>query len=285
MKKNLASKAKVMFVNKWIDLSTDGLFECNLVKSSLYSDFSLVIDIYDLDNQVHPEGHLGWWKFPIVELDEKIKGSLKLNKKNVSVSLGKRQPCDKWLNNNNMNFKRLVVNVVLRSNITNAIIYLDRIPAFKGASDYLIFQQKFSRDWQSPSYASAGYILPQHTTIRLVSRNIFLKDAVGTFCLEIYRALKQNNIPVELYAEEYELSLNDFIRKIDFIYDDVIPNDQLLFFMSTFDPSLNKLLDDPRNQKGPSHSKHVQKLFYRQLMDQDLLQDSLHETYTVDYGL
>ena len=48
MKKNLASKAKVMFVNKWIDLSTDGLFECNLVKSSLYSDFSLVIDIYEV---------------------------------------------------------------------------------------------------------------------------------------------------------------------------------------------------------------------------------------------
>ena len=72
MNKSLASKARVIFVNKWIDLSADGLFECNLIKSSLYSDFSLIIDIYDLDNQVHPDGHLGWWKFPIVELDEKI---------------------------------------------------------------------------------------------------------------------------------------------------------------------------------------------------------------------
>ena len=50
----------VFFTKSQIELMAGGGFECTLSIASNDSDLSLSIDIYDLDNAVHPEGHLGW---------------------------------------------------------------------------------------------------------------------------------------------------------------------------------------------------------------------------------
>lgn len=233
---------KVVFVKPLIDLTTGGQFECVLSTSTASADLSLVIDIYDLDNPVHPEGHLGWWQFPLTQLSEFVAGRVSLTANGVACDLDGAQPVHLWVNDQKVEFRRLAVNAVLRSNITNGIVYLDKVPAFRDPSDRDSFRLGFSRNWHHPTYASASFVSPQETTVRIVSRNIFLKDAVGNFCLELYRALKQNDIPVALYAEQFDLSLNDFVRRVDLISEEATTRDQLLYFSSTYDPALEKLL-------------------------------------------
>lgn len=249
MTESAASINTVVFADPLIDLTAGGAFVCVLSTSIPIADLSLVIDIYDLDNPVHPEGHLGWWQFPLAQLGERVSARVFEAANGVLCELEGAQPVHQWVNDQKVEFKRLVVNAVLRSSITNGIVYLDKVPAFKDASDRDSFRLGFSRDWQQPIYAPSSFVAPEGATVRIVSRNVFLKDAVGNFSLELYRALKQNDIPVALYAEQFDLSLNDFVRRVDLITEETTPNDQLFYFSSTFDPALDKLLHLPFARK------------------------------------
>ncbi len=232
----------INFVNSEIVLADGGLFECRLSTQAIDSDLSVVIDVYDLDNPVHPDGHLGWWKFPVNRLSNFEKGLLSIEGGIVHCELGELPPAHFWENDCKVPFKRLVINAVLRANITNAIVYLDKVPAFKSRKDLAKFRTGFSREWSLPRFATLTYVFPRTSTVRIVSRNIFPRDAVGNLCLDVFKLLQQNNIPVEIYAENTDLALNDMVRRVDRLVTDIAADDQLLYFFSTFDPNLEHLL-------------------------------------------
>lgn len=241
--------AIVMFTEPLIDLTTGGDFDCILSIAIPASDLSLVIDIYDMDNPIHPEGHLGWWKFSLTQIGERFSAYISHSDHGLLCEIKGMKTVSQWVNEGNVEFKRLVVNAVLRSNITNGIVYLDQVPAFKNSIERDTFRMGFSRDWNSPSYAPASFVMTEGVTIRIVCRNVFNNDAVGNFCLEVYRCLKQNGIQVALYAENFDLTLNDFIHKIDHIFQNAKSSDQLLYFSSTYDPALGGLLSLPFARK------------------------------------
>src|SRR4051812_37940165 len=65
------------FAQTEIVLDRGGAFSIELSgETRLASDVSLVIDIYDLDNFVHPEGHVGWWRYDLQQLPEHATGRI-----------------------------------------------------------------------------------------------------------------------------------------------------------------------------------------------------------------
>lgn len=230
-------------------LDKGGVFEILFSKAVMGTGGYLVIDIYDLDKPVHPEGHLGWWQFPVDSLFMNAKGNVSLKGGKIGLTLENCTPSHSWINELKISFERLVVNAVLRDSITNAIIYLDKIPAFKNIKDLAIFRESFNIDWNVPKYATPGYVLSKECTIRLVSPNIYPGDAVGNLCLEIYRMLRQNNIAVEMYAENYDLTINNIVRRINRLKSDSSVADRLLYFCSTFDPFLEEILALPMDSR------------------------------------
>jgi len=241
----LEMQPKVNFVNKEILLTKEGSFELCFSEGVSSADVSLVIDIYDLDNPVHPEGHFGWWQFSVDSIKNSVSGSLTLQNGKLELRLDDLSVLNHWLNEQEVTFSRLVVNAVLRDNITNAIACLDKVVAFKDSRDLAKFRGGFNRNWDTPRYATANYIFPKDRTIRLVARNLYAGDAVGNLCLDIYRMLLQDDIKAEVYAENFDLSLNDFVRRIDSLKDETRHKDQLLYFYSTYDPYLEYLLSIP----------------------------------------
>lgn len=250
MRKSQNNACMLSFSVSEILFSTECTFELNLLPMSLGSDLSLVIDIYNLDNPVHPDGHLGWWKFSTNTLDTIVTCTFVVNKGVISVTMDGKDPSHKWVNNQNVFWDRLIVNAVLRSSITNAILYLEKVPAFKNKKDLLSFRESFHRDWNVPQYSNPGYVFPRgQTVVRLVSRDIFPRDAVGNLCLEIFRLLRQNKIPSEIYAENSDLSLNDIILRVDRLEADTSSNDFLFYFFSTYDPNLEMIRNLPFRRK------------------------------------
>ena len=237
------------FKTSEILLNEGGLFTIQLSKGLANSGAHLVIDIYDFDNPVHPDGHLGWWQYPVDSLTDTAEGSISVTGGNVEVTLEGLAPIDSWTNTAMVPFRRLVANAVLRDGITNAILYLDKVPAFQVADDLSKLRSAFNRDWTIPKYKPAGVVLHEDCTIRIVSPNLFLKDAVGNLCLDFYRMLRQNNIPVELYAENCDLAINDIARRMNRLNGDATDDDRLLYFCSTYDPHLEDLLSIPAAQK------------------------------------
>ncbi|MGB7249650.1 MAG: glycosyltransferase family 4 protein [Phormidesmis sp.] len=232
----------VRFVSPEIILSDAATFELALSAQVWKKDISLVIDVYDLDNPVHPEGHIGWWKFSGDRLQEHLQASIEnIDSENVQITLNQAASQESWVNEETVFFKRLVFNAVLRSNVTNAIVYIDKVPAFKGVEEAAEFRSVFDRNWEQPRLAYLSYVFPKSSTVRLVSRNIFPYDAVGNLCLDVYRLLRQNKIAVEMYAENTDIALNDIVHKEELLYESVSADDQVLYFFSTYDPNIPKI--------------------------------------------
>ncbi len=236
------SACSVMFEQYEITAENGGQFSLRFVGDLRRADVFLTIDIYDLDNEVHPTGHVGWWRFAVETFGGRISGRVRLVKGDVDVSFVGVTCEDRWVNEIPMLPNRCTVNAVLRVKSTNSIAALDQIPAFAEPQHQLEFRSRFSRDWLVPRFAPPQYILPPRVTVRIVSQNIHLHDAVGNLCLDLYRMLRQNAVAVEVYANHFGLELNDIVRPINRLSLDANKNDHLLYFYSIFDRHLDDVL-------------------------------------------
>jgi glycosyltransferase involved in cell wall biosynthesis len=238
-----ASACSVMFEHYEILAEGGGDFALRFLGDVSDADVFLTIDIYDLDNPVHPAGHVGWWRFPVEALGERISGQVHVRNDGIDVSLVDVVSEDHWINEPSRFPSRAIVNAVLRSKSTNSIVSLHQISAFATVQDRSEFRSRFNRDWQVPRFASPHYVPPARTTVRIVSQSIHLHDAIGHLCLDLYRMLRQHGIAVEMYAEQFNLELNDIVRPVSRLSSEGKKDDYVLYFFSIFDKYLPEILN------------------------------------------
>jgi glycosyltransferase involved in cell wall biosynthesis len=227
-----------------IVLDQGGAFSIELPDATLISNVSVIIDIYDLDNPAHPEGHIGWWRYELEQLGRQASGNLSLDEAgDVSPAIQGTTPADQWRNPNHIDWKRLELLIVLRSTITNAILSVDRIPALPSDQDLATFRSSFDRNYQSPRYAPPHALLPADRNIHIVSRNMLQRDAVGNLCLGLYRMLRQHQASVHLFGDDFDLVMNDIINRRETLPSAVGPDDIIIYFFSTYDRHLPALVD------------------------------------------
>jgi glycosyltransferase involved in cell wall biosynthesis len=228
---------------KEIVLERGGRFSLTLPEK-IAPDFFLVLDIYDLDRPVHPEGHIGWWRYDVGLLSRHPTGRLSIDGSGaVFPTIDGVAAVDEWRNQTTIEAKRLELLIVLRSAITNAILSVDRVPVTYSERDLELFRSGFDRDYRSPRYAPPHYMLSGSRGVHVVSENIFQRDAVGNLCLALYRMLRQHGISVHLFAKQFDLVTNDVIVRRELLVSNVKPEDTVVYFFSTYDNDLDGLLD------------------------------------------
>ena len=211
-------------------------FSVELGTRTRAAELSLVIDVYDFDNPVHPEGHLGWWSFPLAALD--LPAQVQLSLADGNVTINGQSSTASWSNPDFAATSRLVVNAVLRSATTNAIVDLDRVPAFTDPADLAALRAGFDRDWSAPRYAPVQILPAAGETVHIVAPDLALRDGVGNLCLELYRHLRQNNVPVMLHAARADFAIGDLVSPYKALPERVGAADRVIYFYSTHDPLL-----------------------------------------------
>ena len=239
-----AAVVAVTVVEKEIVLDRGGAFSLNLSVESIAPDVFLVLDLYDLDSPVHPVGHVGWWRYEIAQLPRSPTGRLILNKSGeVRPHFEGVEATDQWRNPAKAPPTRIELVIVLRSAITNAILSLDRIPVLRSFADLEAFRSSFDRNYQSPRFAPPYYVVPANRQVHIVATNIFHRDAVGNLCLGLYRMLRQHQVGVQLFAENFDLAMNDVIDRREDLLSRLKPNDIIVYFFSIDDSSLADLAE------------------------------------------
>jgi glycosyltransferase involved in cell wall biosynthesis len=224
-------------------LDLGGSFSLRLPSERSNADTFLVLDIYDLDNPVHPDGHVGWWRFEIEQLPEKLDGSLvRGTDGTVVLKIDGAVAVDRWQNPNRIVASRLELLVVVRNTITNAILSIDRVPVVQSNLELQNLRSLAERVFQENQYVSHDHRLRSDRTIHIVSRSIFERDAVGNLCLALYGLLLRHGVPAKLYADEFRIAMNDIIDRRSSLSTRVGPNDVILFCFSTYDPGLEEVL-------------------------------------------
>src|SRR5581483_9782661 len=175
-----------------IVLDGGGRFTIRLPEARATADALLVLDIYAVDNPVHPEGHIGWWRYEIGQSPQHLAGIISRDREGrVAPEIEGAAPVDSWCNPAAPDVRRMELLVVLRSSITNAILSKDRVPVLVTAEDLREFRSRVARDPLEPSYRRAVHDLPAGRTIHIVSKGMFERDAVGNLCLGLYKLLTQ----------------------------------------------------------------------------------------------
>src|SRR5690242_6876308 len=89
-------------------LDSGGSFSIQLPSERRTGGAFLVVDIYDLDNSVHPEGHVGWWRFEIDKLPGTLHGHVVRGEDGViSLKISGAGPFDEWRNPRRIEAPRL----------------------------------------------------------------------------------------------------------------------------------------------------------------------------------
>ena len=242
---DLALEALVSFDKNQIILENIEEFKITLSDSVDNLKVSLIIDVYSLEDQRHPEGHIGWWKFELNENINELEGKLKLNEGSFGCELLGCALLDSWQNPKKINTVSYIVNAVLRSDLTNAAVYIDKIPCFEYEADANFYRSQYNRKLNEPLYEFGTTLIDPNLNVRIVCPDVYVKDAVGNFCLDTHKLFRQQNISSSIYAKEFDLSLNDFIQKIERLENDFGENEVLFYFASTFFPELDKVLSLP----------------------------------------
>jgi glycosyltransferase involved in cell wall biosynthesis len=232
------ASAWVAFAARGIDLSAGAAFVLDL--SPGLRD---VVDVYDLDDPVHPRGHLGWWQFPIEGHGQRIEGALVRDGDMFVPRIASAEPSKVWINERQPRCVRFVVIAALRARPTNALVDMDRVPAMADASALAAFRAGSRLGLSADGLARPDFAVPAASTVRIVSHHIVDRDAVGNLCIDLHRLLRAAGVPCALYAHHFELAYDDTVRRKRLLAGEITPADQLVYMHSTFDPDLPHLLE------------------------------------------
>jgi glycosyltransferase involved in cell wall biosynthesis len=246
---NVAVSARsAMFEQTEVVLETGGRFSFSFDGQFAFDShgqqpqLNLVIDVYDLDSPVHPDGHLGWWRYQLEELARRPGGQLSIAEDGIAtIELDHARPLDCWRNDKPVHANRLLLLLVLRSSITNAIVAIERVPVLRSQDDLASFRATVLQGVDTPHYTPPQFILPSMTRACIVARNIFPRDAVGNLCVDLYRMLRQQGTDVLLFADDFDLAMNDVIRRQERLADHLTPDDTIVYFFSTYDDDLARI--------------------------------------------
>lgn len=246
MTSDKSPKPTAVFRNLDVVIDRDGRFTVDLAGIGSGADLSFILDVYDLDNPVHPEGHVGWWRFEPGGLSQPVTGRIGIDAAGaLHVEVDGAAVAEAWRNPELALPRRLELLCVLRSTITHAILASDRIPALRTAEDLAGFRAAFDRDANAPRYAPPHLLLPPRSRVHIVATGIFQRDGVGELCLGLYRMLRQHGAEVGLYADHFDLAMNDVVARRDALPKALGPEDIMVFFFSIHDAQLSDVLALP----------------------------------------
>lgn len=236
------------FDQRDVVLNRGGVFSVTLPSDR--TDTTLVIDIYDLDNPVHPDGHVGWWQFDTQTLPQLLSGALARNAdQTISLSVTDITPIAQWLNPDHMGADRLELIAVMRSTITHAIVSTDKIPVAPNMDELDRLRQQDGRSFLKARYATHDIDLAPGQAVHVVSQSMFERDAVGNLCFALYGLLRQHGVMVRLYADAFDTAMNDMVDRRHALPAAVGPDDVIFLFFSIHDEALEELLALPCSRR------------------------------------
>lgn len=238
----MAAALALTFLSKDAVLDRGGAFTLAIDKNNIPDGARFTLDVYDLDHPVHPQGHVGWNEYDLPSLPDRLEGRLSLDQAGeLQIEAGDLAPIDRWRNPDPVHPQRFMLIAALRTH-DGRLLSTVRIPVLKSAADLRDFRSASAADHRSLRFAAPLQPIPAGRRIHIVAPNIFPRDAVGNLCLRLFEMLKQHGGKVKLFAENFDMSLNDIVEDRARLARMIQPGDVILYSFSTHDDGLPELL-------------------------------------------
>ena len=84
--------------------------------------------------------------------------------------------------------------------------------------------------------------------LNIIAPDIWKKDAVGNFCLDLSKLLVENSIKVSLYAQNFSKEETPNINHLDDFFENINENDVIFLSYSIYDKYLEQILELPNKK-------------------------------------
>ncbi len=232
---------------QWIDLTEAASSDLRLSFSASVwdKDLFLVVDIYAANNPVHPGGHVGWWKCPLREKKGDVIVRLEKDATRLRVLFDNQPAEEQWVNRQFTGIETdvLSLHVVLRQTLSEGIEFDDKLFIYN-STDALASSLQRREAVESPRGEPTSipwYVWPTDCRVHVVAANVFENDAVGNFAFSVYRLLRGNGIPCQLYAGNFDPALRPTVRHVSDLLAVAEPTDLVFFNFSIHDPYMRQI--------------------------------------------
>ncbi len=174
------------------------------------------IDIYNYLSRIHPDDHLGWWKFDIPEGKNEILFKIDFREKHIgSILMQVKDRCytasDAWINKDYM-FSPLQDFLFTVRNANNELIY--EIPFIMKIDDYMVMKEFYHKLHKEHKYTDKGpFLWIMHEHKLKILKKIFTKYIKENYKVldvgcgrSLFTEIKQNWL-FQIYAGDIEYSL------------------------------------------------------------------------------
>ncbi|HHL39839.1 MAG TPA: glycosyltransferase [Deltaproteobacteria bacterium] len=210
-------------------------------------EYFVVVDVYSAHSHVHPEGHVGWWRYDLGGWDD-INVKVSRAGRRLSVSFkGSGRSVDQWINDDcpRAGDDVLAVSVVIRSSETDAIEFEDRIFLYTDRAALRRSEQLRREAAAVPAsikrLPARWFCWPRDVKVHIVACNIRSLDAVGNFTFDLYRFFSSQGIGCRIYAQSFDPALRGLISHVCELLYSAGERDLVIFNFSIYDEYLRAI--------------------------------------------
>jgi len=175
----------------------------------------VVIDSYPCKAPVHPQRHIGWFRFDDINNGES-KFSVSWDKQEINVkSLSGKNVIDKWVNTEveTQDLYPISLRIVIRKKFNNEIVFEDKLIMYSSVIDYEADKSYFfTKKNHVNVVAPHQQIIDKKLKVCIVLRNFFDKDAIGYFVWDSWVLLSLLGIQTEIFVQNCEDRFRPFVR-------------------------------------------------------------------------
>lgn len=197
-----------------------------------------IVDIYAADDHSHPDGHAGWWEYPLTGVSS-VEVRVRRDEEGLTAFFD-GEPAQKFWHNNEFcaEDRLLIMHLVVREWRSTTILFNDPISLYPNQKPLEASKHCVHPSDLPDEIPLRWFIWPSQRRILLVFGSLNSKGA-QTLCRQFEVLLCKNNIPFSIYAHEYSSEQRRSVKPVEYLFQNTQKDDIIFFMLAEGGPALS----------------------------------------------
>lgn len=205
---------------------------------ALTSGNVFIVDIYAADDHSHPNGHAGWWEYPLTG-NTSVDVRVTYSEKGLTVFFNGESTQTFWQNDKfHIAGRTLIMHLVVREWRSTTILFNDPISVYPDQKTLEASKPGINPGDLPDDIPLRWFIWPAQQMVKIVFGSLNSKGS-QTLCRQLSVLLNKNNITFRIYAHEYSNIQRKSVQPVEYLCHDAKKEDLIFFVLAEGGPALS----------------------------------------------
>jgi len=205
---------------------------------ALTSGNVFIVDIYAADDHSHPNGHAGWWEYPLTG-STSVDVRVTCTEKGLTTFFNGESAQTFWQNDKfHIAGRTLIMHLVVREWRSTTILFNDPISLYPDQKKLEASKPCVNLGDLPDDMPLRWFIWPAQQRVKIVFGSLNSKGS-QTLCRQLAVLLSKNNISFKIYAHEYSNTQRKSVQPVEYLCHDAKKEDLIFFVLAEGGPALS----------------------------------------------